>query len=132
MITKIDDYSYLLIALTFLVIIITYVKLNSLSFLDKMSRSELNRFQDTKIRGDVVLLKCLLTMTLSTSFYMTGFPYAGLVNGASIILVWYLCYDIFKGISWVEYKVTKDWVVKEAKFKVKIELFMKSGGSGGE
>lgn len=126
MITEIDDYSYLLISLTFLIIIITYVKLNSLSFLDKMSRTELNRFQDAKSKGDVRLLKCLLAIVLSTAFYVTGFPYAGLVNGASIVLVWYQCYDIFKGISWVEYKATKDWVTREARFKTKLESFMKT------
>ena len=126
MITQIDDYSYLLISLAFIIIIITYVKLNSLSFLDKMTRAELNRFQDVKRKGEIRLLKCLLAMILSTGFLMTGFPYAGLFNGASILLVWHQCYDIFKGISLLEYKVTEDWVTSEGIFKNKLEVFMKT------
>ena len=119
-----NNFTFILVLMSYLMVLMTYYKINNINYLDKFSRSELNRLEPVMFRGVVRLIKSFIALTLSTGLYMTGFPYAGLVLACTMLFVWHQCYDIFKGLLEVQFKVTKDWVDKRSNLENRLKMHL--------
>lgn len=125
-----NNFMIILISISYLFLITTYYKLNNISFLDKMSRSELNRFEPIKTKGDIRLVKGFIAITLTSGLHLSETLFNPLattsITGLTVLLIWYQCYDIFKGISGAEYLFMKNWVDKRGNLENRIKMYLKS------